>query len=84
MDLVVEQELLVEAKVVQKLARIHEAQILTYLRLSGLQTGLLLNFNEVLLKNGLRRYESTASASFARSAMNSLTNRTRVSPSPED
>ena len=69
MDLVVEQELLIEAKAVQKLMRIHQAQILTCLRLHGLQTALLMNFNEVLLKNGLRRYVSTTSASSACSAV---------------
>jgi hypothetical protein len=39
------------------LAPIHEAQLITYLRLTGCPTGLLINFNEVLLKNGLRRLD---------------------------
>lgn len=42
-------------KVVDKLAPIHEAQVITYLRLSGSKVGLLMNFNVPLLKDGLRR-----------------------------
>jgi len=48
-------ELLVELKSVDSIEGIHEAQLLTYLKLSGLKTGLLINFNETLLKNGIRR-----------------------------
>jgi GxxExxY protein len=55
MDFVVEGQILVEVKSVEALAPIHQAQVLTYLRLSGLKVGLLINFNEHLLKNGLRR-----------------------------
>ena len=40
---------------VERLMPIHEAQILTYLKLSGLRTGLLLNFNSAVLKDGMRR-----------------------------
>ena len=58
-----------EVKSVDQLLRIHEAQVLTYLRLSGLQTGLLLNFNDVLLKHGLRRYVQSSSARSACSAV---------------
>jgi GxxExxY protein len=61
-DLVVEQQMIVEVKSVDQLLRIHEAQLLTYLRLSGLQIGLLLNFNAVLLKHGIRRYALSSSA----------------------
>jgi GxxExxY protein len=68
-DLVVEQQLIVEVKSVDQLLRIHEAQLLTYLRLSGLQIGLLLNFNAVLLKHGIRRYALSSSACSARSAV---------------
>jgi len=64
----VEQELVVEVKSVKRLMRIHEAQILTYLRLSGLRLGLIMNFNAVLLKDGLRRYALTSAYS-ARSAV---------------
>ena len=56
MDLVVEQELIVEIKAVERLLPLHGAQMLTYLRLSGCKVGLLMNFNTVQLKNGLRRF----------------------------
>jgi GxxExxY protein len=55
MDFVVEEELVVELKAVDALIGVHEAQLLTYLKLSKIRTGLLLNFNEKLLKNGLKR-----------------------------
>jgi GxxExxY protein len=55
-DLVVADEVLVELKSVEQLSPIHEAQILTYLKLSRLRRGLLLNFNVRLLKNGLRSF----------------------------
>jgi GxxExxY protein len=55
MDLVVEDQLIVELKTVDRLMPVHDAQLLTYLRLSGVRTGLILNFNSALLKDGLRR-----------------------------
>jgi GxxExxY protein len=55
LDLVVEDALIVEVKCVDRLLRVHQAQVLTYLRLTGLKTGLLVNFHESVLKNGLRR-----------------------------
>ena len=55
MDLVVDDQLVVELKTVEKILPIHEAQLLTYLRLSGIRTGLLLNFNTAVLKNGIKR-----------------------------
>ena len=55
MDLVVDETVVVELKVVEKLMPIHEAQLITYLKLSGLRTGLLLNFNTPVLKDGIRR-----------------------------
>jgi len=55
LDLVVEDEVLVELKSVEKLLPIHEAQLLTYLKMGGYQVGLLINFNVDLLKNGIRR-----------------------------
>jgi GxxExxY protein len=55
LDLVVGKLLIVELKAVQHIEPIHEAQLLTYLRLSGLWLGLLLNFNVPLMKNGIRR-----------------------------
>ena len=56
MDLVVDGQLIVEIKTVERVLPIHEAQILTYLRLSGCKIGLLMNFNSVRLKDGLRRF----------------------------
>ena len=53
-DLVVEEELIVEVKSVDKLAPVHYKQLLTYLRLSKIKKGLLINFNEKLLKDGLK------------------------------
>src|SRR5579859_4438200 len=55
MDLVIEDRLVVELKTVERLMPVHDAQLLTYLRLSGIRTGLLLNFNSAVLKDGLRR-----------------------------
>src|SRR4030066_287340 len=54
-DIVVEKQLVLELKAVEKLLPVHEAQLLTYLKLTGLHTGLLLNFNVPMLKNGIRR-----------------------------
>jgi GxxExxY protein len=56
MDVVVERQLIIEIKAVEQLLPIHEAQMLTYLRLSGHRVALLMNFNNVALKNGLRRF----------------------------
>ena len=55
LDLVVEGRVIIELKTVDRLQLIHEAQMLTYLKLSGLSVGLLLNFNTPVLKDGLRR-----------------------------
>ncbi len=55
MDIVVEQTLVLEIKSVQALHPVHEAQLHTYLKLSGLRVGLLLNFNEARLIDGIRR-----------------------------
>ena len=55
MDLVVEDSVVVEIKAIDELLPIHKAQLLTYLRASGKRTGLLINFNVVKLKDGLRR-----------------------------
>jgi len=54
-DLVVEGTLIVELKTVQELQPIHEAQLLTYLKLSGLAVGLLINFNVPVLRRGIKR-----------------------------
>lgn len=55
MDLVVEGKVLLELKSVDKLLPIHEAQLITYLKLSGFKTGLLMNFNTQLMKDGIKR-----------------------------
>ncbi len=55
MDIVVDDKLVVELKTVERLLPLHDAQLLTYLKLSGIQTGLLLNFNTPVLKDGVRR-----------------------------
>jgi GxxExxY protein len=55
MDLVIEGKAVVEIKTVEKLVPLHEAQLLTYLKLSGLRVGLLLNFNTPVLRSGIRR-----------------------------
>jgi GxxExxY protein len=55
LDVVVENRVIVELKAVERLMPIHEAQVITYLKLSGIPTGLLLNFNTPVLKDGVRR-----------------------------
>jgi GxxExxY protein len=54
-DLVVSKMIVVELKTVDELAPIHEAQILSYLKLTGLKVGLLINFNVPILKEGIKR-----------------------------
>ncbi len=54
-DVLVENQVIVELKAVEALAPIHSAQLLTYLKLTGCRVGLLINFNVVLLKDGLKR-----------------------------
>ena len=55
-DLIVERKIVVEIKSVERLAPVHEAQVLTYLKLSGLRLGLLINFNVPFLREGIRRF----------------------------
>jgi GxxExxY protein len=54
-DIIVENTVLLELKTVERILPVHRAQTLTYLRLSGCNVGLLMNFNVTLLKNGLLR-----------------------------
>ncbi len=56
-DLLVNKEVIVELKTIDKILPVHEAQLLTYLRLSGLERGLLFNFNSVPLVSGIRRLD---------------------------
>jgi GxxExxY protein len=55
LDIVVDDRLVLEIKAVERVLPLHEAQLLTYLRMSGLRAGLVLNFNHVVLKDGIRR-----------------------------
>jgi GxxExxY protein len=79
LDLLVENCVVVELKSVERLERLHQNQLMSYLRLSGCHVGLLINFNVALLKDGIRRIvhrlpraddlkNSARSASSARSA----------------
>jgi GxxExxY protein len=54
-DLVVEKRVLIELKSVERLLPIHSAQTITYLKLSGLRVGLLMNFNSISLASAFRR-----------------------------
>ena len=56
LDLLVENKLVIEIKSVEALNDVHTAQVLTYLKIGEYKLGLLINFNESLLKNGIRRY----------------------------
>jgi len=55
-DLFVEDQIIVELKSVEKLLRIHEAQLLTYLKLANVKQGFLINFNVTQLKDGLKSF----------------------------
>jgi GxxExxY protein len=54
-DIIVENKIILELKSVEELAPVHFKQLLTYLKLTGLKLGLLVNFNEVLIKDGIHR-----------------------------
>ena len=54
-DVVIEQKLLIELKAVEQVLPIHKAQVITYLKLTHLPLGILINFNEVLIKHGIQR-----------------------------
>jgi GxxExxY protein len=55
-DLIVDERMVVEVKAVTELSSVHKAQILTYLKLSGLRLGLLINFNVALYRQGIKRF----------------------------
>ena len=55
LDIVVENKLILEIKAVESLTDIHLAQVLTYLKISGCKLGLLMNFNVLMLKDGIKR-----------------------------
>lgn len=54
-DMIIENQVIVEIKAVEKLLPVHDAQVMTYLRMSGIGTGLIINFNSVPLTKGIRR-----------------------------
>ena len=54
-DLIIERKVIIELKSVEAIAPVHPKQLLTYLKLTGLKLGLLINFNEPLIKNGITR-----------------------------
>src|SRR5260221_3515790 len=56
LDLLGDEQVIVEIKVVERMVPVHEAQILSYLKLANLRLGLLINFNVVRLKEGIRRF----------------------------
>jgi GxxExxY protein len=56
-DLLVEDAVIIELKSVDQLAPVHEAQLLTYMKLARIRTGLLINFNQQRLVDGLRRFK---------------------------
>ena len=58
LDMVVGESVVVEVKAVERLLPVHSSQVLTYLKLSGLRLGLLINFNTPLIKDGIRRIVS--------------------------
>ena len=59
LDLVVRRQLLVEIKAVERLLPVHDAQVITYLRLSGLPVALLVNFHTPVIKQALRRFTNS-------------------------
>jgi GxxExxY protein len=59
LDLLVENKLIVKLKALEELNKIHTAQVLTYLKVSGCQLALLMNFNVLMLKDGIRRIIKT-------------------------
>ena len=55
LDFLVDNKLVIEVKAVEALNDVHKAQVITYLKLSGCKLGLLVNFNVVLIKDGIKR-----------------------------
>ena len=55
-DFIVERELILEIKSIERVLPVHNRQVLTYMRLSGLKKGLMINFHVTLLKHGLKSY----------------------------
>jgi GxxExxY protein len=55
LDFIVDGRIVVELKAVDELTKLHKAQVLTYLKITGLKLGLLINFNTIILKDGIKR-----------------------------
>lgn len=73
-DILIEEKVIVEVKAVDALTPVHEAQILSYLKLSRCKVGLLINFNVKFLRNGVRRFVNSFPIS-APSALSAVKNR---------
>ena len=58
MDLLIEKKVVIELKAVNEMNPIFEAQIISYLKMTGLKLGYLINFNSILIKNGIHRYQN--------------------------
>ncbi|MGI9328311.1 MAG: GxxExxY protein [Pseudomonadales bacterium] len=56
-DILIEDQLILELKAIEAVQGIHHAQLLTYMKLSGITTGLLINFNTKVLKDGIKRFK---------------------------
>jgi GxxExxY protein len=67
-DLLIDKTLIVELKTVEKILPVHEAQLLTYLRLSGFERALMFNFNSIPLKAGIRRLSNSNASPRGRSS----------------
>ena len=55
-DILIQDKVIIEVKAIAELLPVHEAQLLTYLRMSGVRIGLLMNFHTMRLRDGLRRF----------------------------
>ena len=62
-DMIVQRRVIVEVKSVERLLPVHQAQVITYLKLTGCRVGLLINFNVPILRHGIRRIELRPSSS---------------------
>jgi GxxExxY protein len=58
-DLIIENKVIIEIKSIERLAPVHSKQLLTYLKLTGLKLGLLINYNEYLIRDGIYRIVNT-------------------------
>ena len=56
LDLIVEEQVIIELKAVKELIPIYEAQLFTYMKITGCEVGLLINFNQLMLRDGIRRF----------------------------